>query len=57
MFLTAGLRDFLLYLDSYDLGTVGTANGLAGVVALVLVGALLLVLGLRETVAMATRGP
>ncbi|NHX37121.1 MULTISPECIES: hypothetical protein [Halolamina] len=53
--LTAGLRDFLLYLDSYDLGMAGTANGIGGVVALVLVGALLFVLGLRETIAMATR--
>jgi len=53
MLVTAGLLDFVLYLDSYDLGMVGTTNGLGGVVALVGVGSLLLVLGMRETIAMA----
>ena len=56
MLVIAGLWNFLLYLDSDDLGMVGTTNGLAGVVALALVGSLLLVLGLRETIAMATEG-
>lgn len=54
MLVTAGLWDFLLYLDDSDLGMVGTTDGLAGVVALVLVGSLLLVLGLREAIAMVT---
>jgi hypothetical protein len=53
LLVTAGLWNFLLYLDSYDLGMVGTTNGLAGVVTLVVVGSLLLVLGLRETIALA----
>ena len=53
MLVTAGLLDFVLYLDSYDLGMVGTTNGLGGVVTLVGVGSLLLVLGMRETIAMA----
>jgi hypothetical protein len=54
MLVIAGLWNFLLYPDSYDLGMVGTTNGLGGVVALVVVSSLLLVLGLRETIAMAT---
>ncbi|WP_435119354.1 hypothetical protein [Halolamina sp. C58] len=54
MLVATGLRDFLLYLDSYDLTSVGTTGGLPGVVAIVAVGSLLLVLGLRETIAMAT---
>lgn len=54
MLVTAGLWEFLRYLDSDDLGMVGTTDGLGGVVALVVVGSLLLVLGLRETIALAT---
>jgi len=39
------VRDFLLYLDSYDLGMVGTTGGVEQVVLLLLVGWCCLLLG------------
>lgn len=47
------VRDFLLYLDSYDLGMVGTTNGLLGVILLGLVGSLLIVGALWGTIVLA----
>jgi len=48
-----GLRDFLFYLDSYDLTMVGTTDSLTAVILLVILGSLLLVFGLQGTISLA----
>jgi len=48
-----GLRDFLFYLDSYDLTMVGTTDSLTAVILLVILGSLLLVFGLQRTISLA----
>lgn len=53
LFIVTGIRDFLLYLDSYDLGMVGTTNSLFGVILVILFGSLLIVGGLSGTISLA----
>ncbi|MFB6082190.1 MAG: hypothetical protein ABEJ67_05145 [Halanaeroarchaeum sp.] len=47
------VRDFLLFLDGYDLGIVGTLDSLVGVVSLVFLGSFLIVGGLWGTISLA----
>jgi hypothetical protein len=49
LLLVTSIRDYLLYLDNYDLGMVGTAGSLQGVVLLSLIGSVLAVMSLHMT--------
>jgi len=53
LLIVTGLRDFLFYLDSYDLTMVGTTDSLTAVILLVILGSLLLVFGLQGTISLA----
>lgn len=53
LLIVTSIRDYLLYLDSYDLGMVGTTGSLSGVILLLLIGSLLIVIGLHLTISLA----
>lgn len=56
LLLVTSIRDYLLYLDSYDLGMVGTTGSLSGVIVLLLIGAVLIVVSLQLTISLALTG-
>lgn len=56
LLIVTSIRDYLLYLDSYDLSMVGTTGSLSGVIVLLLIGAVLIVIGLQLTISLALTG-
>lgn len=56
LLIVTSIRDYLLYLDSYDLGMVGTTGSLSGVIFLLLIGAVLIVISLQLTISLSLTG-